>query len=315
MTAQKWERNQIKSLFDLPFTVLIHQASSIHLQHHHPQEMELCTLINIKTGACPEDCAYCPQSGHYKTNLQKENLYSLETVIDKAKAAKATGAKRLCMGAAWRSPSEKDLPKVIEMIKAVKEIGLETCVTLGNLNQEQAQALHGAGLDFYNHNLDTSPEYYPQIISTHTYQDRLNTLHHVQASGIHVCCGGILGMGETREDRVGLLEQLVNLPTPPKSIPINRLIPIKGTPLENQPAIDNIEFARTIAVARILMPTSIIRLSAGRFSMTDEMQALCFTAGANSIWLGDKLLTTQNNDKDHDMQLLNQLGFQTPAHD
>jgi biotin synthase len=269
----------------------------------------LCTLLSIKTGACPEDCAYCPQSGHYQTGVKREKLLPLENVIALAQQAKDQGATRFCMGAAWRGPSKKDLPAVINMITAVKKIGLETCVTLGMLDADAAQQLKVAGLDFYNHNLDTSPEYYPQIISTHTYQDRLDTLQHVQNADLRVCCGGIIGMGESRRDRAALLSQLANLPQQPESIPINRLIPIPGTPLEGTDNIDNFEFIRTIAITRIMMPKAMIRLSAGRMSMSEETQALCFLAGANSMWLGDKLLTTQNPDHDKDTHLLAKLGM------
>lgn len=309
-----WQTIQIQHLFDLPFIQLLSKASTIHLQHHAADEMELCSLLSIKTGACPEDCAYCPQSGHYQTGLMREKLLPLDEVITRAKQAKTSGAKRFCMGAAWRNPTEKNLTQVIAMIKAVKEIGLETCVTLGMLKPDQVKALEEAGLDFYNHNLDTSPDYYPKITTTRTYADRLETLNYIEESNINTCCGGIIGMGESREDRVGLLAQLANLPSPPRSVPINRLIPFPGTPLENTPQIDNIEFVRTIAVARILMPQSIIRLSAGRENMSEELQTLCFTAGANSIWLGDKLLTANNADTNADLRLLHKLGFKAPVY-
>jgi biotin synthase len=314
MTQAKWCTNPVRQFYEMPFIELIAKAVTIHLQHHQANEMELCSLLSIKTGACPEDCAYCPQSGHYNTELEKEKLMPLEAVIAQAKNAKAEGATRFCMGAAWRNPPKKDFPKVVAMIKAVKDVGLETCVTLGMLDEEQAQELHAAGLDYYNHNLDTSPEHYKKIISTRTYDDRLQTLEHVRNSGINVCCGGIIGMGETREDRIELLLQLANLPEPPKSVPINRLIPIKGTPLEHVDNIDNLEFIRTIAAARIMMPASRIRLSAGRATMSDETQTLCFIAGANSIWLGDKLLTAAHPDNDHDINLLNKLGMKHPAY-
>ncbi|VVC76794.1 Biotin synthase [Aquicella siphonis] len=306
-----WDISQVLQFFEMPFIELLHKASSAHLQFHPADEMELCSLLSVKTGACPEDCAYCPQSGHYPTGIAKENLLPLSFVVASAKAAKARGAKRYCMGAAWRNPPRKDFPKIIEMIKAVKEIGLETCVTLGMLNDEQACELKAAGLDFYNHNLDSSPEYYEKIIHTRTYSDRLETLSRVRANGIQVCCGGIIGMGETRRDRAELLVQLANLPAPPKSIPINRLIPVKGTPLAHAEIIDNIEFIRTIAAARIMMPESIIRLSAGRETMSEEMQTLCFCAGANSIWLGEKLLTAKNSEPSRDQALLQKLGFKT----
>lgn len=311
MTQIEWHTQNVAHLFEMPFVELISKAIAIHTQHHKTDEIELCSLLSIKTGKCPEDCAYCTQSGHYKTDLEKESLLPLEAVITHAKNAKANGAKRFCMGAAWRNPPKKDFPRVVEMIKAVKEIGLETCVTLGMLNEEQTKELHDAGLDYYNHNLDTSPEYYKKIITTRTYADRLETLEHVRKSGINTCCGGIIGMGETREDRIELLLQLVNLPQPPTSVPINRLIPMKGTPLENVEAIDNIEFVRTIAATRIMLPNAMIRLSAGRIFMSEEMQALCFCAGANSIWLGETLLTAQNSDENKDAQLLKKMGFNT----
>lgn len=314
MPEMRWNKEKIRQLFEIPFIKVIHQASDIHLQHHAADEMELCSLLSIKTGACPEDCAYCPQSGHYQTYVKKENLMQLNSVIAQAKNAKSNGAKRFCMGAAWRNPPKKDFLKVLEIIKAVKQLGLETCVTLGSLNEEQAHSLHEAGLDFYNHNLDTSPEFYSHIITTRTYADRLKTLNHVQACGINICCGGILGMGESQEDRISLLEQLANLPQPPKSIPINRLISIKGTPLENANKIENIEFVRMLAATRIVIPRAIIRLSAGREDMSEEMQALCFIAGANSIWLGEKLLTADNPKQEHDIALLKTLGFKTPCH-
>lgn len=314
MTQPAWCTASVRQLYDMPFLSLMAKALTTHLQHHKANEMELCSLLSIKTGACPEDCAYCPQSGHYQTDVEREKMLSLEAVTAAASNAKAQGAKRFCMGAAWRNPPKKDFPKVVAMIKAVKDLGLETCVTLGMLDDEQAKALHEAGLDFYNHNLDTSPEHYKNIISTRTYQDRLDTLSRVRAHGMNVCCGGIIGMGESREDRIELLVQLANLPEPPKSIPINRLIPIEGTPLATADPVENMEFIRTIAAARIMMPASTIRLSAGRSTMSDETQTLCFLAGANSIWLGDKLLTADNPDCDHDINLLTRLGFDTPAH-
>jgi biotin synthase len=309
MNNTKWNAESIAQLFDLPFMELLYQAQTIHRQHFTKPEMELCTLLNIKTGACPENCGYCPQSAHFDTGLQKEKLWDVDDVVSKAKIAKASGSQRFCMGAAWRSPPKKMLPRVIEMIKAVKAEGLETCVTLGMLDAEDAQLLKDAGLDYYNHNLDTSPEFYDKIITTRTYQDRIDTLHHVHDAGINVCCGGILGMGETRSDRIGMLLQLTLLPAAPKSIPINKLIPIAGTPLANATEIDNFEFIRMIAVTRIMMPTSMIRLSAGREDMSDEMQTLCFMAGANSIFFGEKLLTAKNPEADKDLELLNKLGL------
>jgi biotin synthase len=269
----------------------------------------LCALLSIKTGRCPEDCAYCPQSAHYHTGIARENLFAVETVIKHALQAKANGVKRFCLGAAWRSPPKKAMPKIVEMIQAVKKVGLETCVTLGMLDSDAACELKAAGLDYYNHNLDTSSDYYQTIITTRTYQDRLDTLNYVAAAGIKICCGGIIGMGESRLDRINFLLQLAKLPEPPKSIPINRLIPIKGTPLEKVNPIDNIEFIRTIALTRIMMRKAVIRLSAGRMSMPEEMQILCFMAGANSIWLGEKLLTTPNGDRNYDLKMLKKLGI------
>src|SRR3990167_9670343 len=307
--SRLWNQSEVEQIFSLPFIALIFKAQDIHRQHFDASEMELCTLLSIKTGSCPEDCAYCPQSAHYNTGLQKEKLFDLEEVKKHAQIAKKNGATRFCMGAAWRSPPKKDFPIVLEMIKAVKEIGLETCVTLGILTVIQSSTLKESGLDFYNHNLDTSPAYYKKIITTRTYEQRLDTLEKVRNSGMKVCCGGIIGMGESRSDRIELLIQLANLPEPPTSVPINRLIPIGGTPLEQTDEIDNLEFIRTIAVARIMLPTSMIRLSAGRDSMSDEMQTLCFMAGANSIFFGEKLLTANNPDADNDLNLLKRLGM------
>jgi biotin synthase len=281
----------------------------VHRQHFDANTVQTSTLLSIKTGACPEDCAYCPQSGHYDTGLSKEQMLAIEEVISKATLAKENGATRFCMGAAWRSPREKDFVVVLEMIKAVKSLGLESCVTLGMLNQDQAARLKDAGLDYYNHNLDTSPEYYSSIITTRTYQDRLDTLQHVREVGINVCAGGIVGMGETLRDRLGLLQQLANLPEHPQSVPINMLVAVKGTPLENTEKLDWLQFVRTIATARILMPASYVRLSAGREEMSEEMQALCFNAGANSIFYGEKLLTTGNPETERDMALFAKLGI------
>lgn len=305
-----WSKDEISDLYDTALNDLLFRAQSVHRQNFNANEVQISTLLNIKTGACPEDCSYCSQSGHHNTGLQKEKLISVESVVKAAQKAKQAGASRFCMGAAWRSPHEKDMGQLCEMIEQVKGLGLETCMTLGMLDDSKAARLKQAGLDFYNHNLDTSPEYYPEVISTRTYQDRLDTLTHVRNQGIQVCCGGILGMGETRQDRVSLLQQLANLPEHPQSVPINQLVKIPGTPLEQTEDIDSIEFIRTIAVARILMPLSVIRLSAGRKSMTDETQALCFFAGANSIFYGDKLLTTDNPDVQHDQRLFNKLGLQ-----
>lgn len=314
MPTSLWNQESVEKLFALPLLELIHQAQIIHRKNFDPNEVELCTLLNIKTGACPENCAYCPQSGHYDTGVKKENLLDIDQIIEKAFLAKASGATRFCMGAAWRNPPEKDFPKIIEIVKAVKALGLETCLTAGMLSHEQALALKEAELDYYNHNLDTSSDYYKNIITTHTYEDRLNTLEHVRAAGIHVCCGGILGLGESQADRIGLLLQLVHLKQPPASIPINRLIPISGTPLANQSAVDNFDFIRTIAATRIMMPQSRIRLSAGRADMSEEMQALCFMAGANSIHFGEKLLITANSKQDKDLTMLKKLGLKAKDH-
>ncbi len=304
-----WQLSQIRELYQLPMNDLLFKAQTIHRQNFEPNQVQTSTLMSIKTGACPEDCAYCPQSGHHNTGLSKEQLVALEKVVAAAKQAKQTGATRFCMGAAWRSPRGKDFPVVIEMVKAVKQLGLETCMTLGMLTGEQATELQQAGLDYYNHNLDTSEEYYDQIITTRTFEDRLQTLAHVRDAGMKVCAGGILGMGETVNDRLGLLQALANLPEHPQSVPINQLIAVKGTPLEDAEAIDSFDFVRMIAVARIMMPQSYVRLSAGRENMSDEMQAMCFFAGANSIFYGDKLLTTDNPEVDSDIQLFQRLGI------
>jgi biotin synthase len=312
MTTIFWDAQTVGQLFELPFFDLITQAHQCHIENFDPSDMEFCALCSIKTGACPEDCAYCPQSAHYKTGLKKENLLDVASVVQQAKQAKASGAKRFCMGAAWKSPPKKDFPKVLEMIQAVKNCGLETCVTLGMLDEDQARQLQSAGLDYYNHNLDTSQEYYPKIISTRTFQDRIDTIEKVVKAGIHVCCGGILGMGETRIDRIEFLLALKALPSSPQSIPINQLIPIPGTPLANQNSVDSFEFIKTIAVTRLLFPKAKVRLSAGRENMTDEMQAWCFMAGANSIFLGDKLLTTKNASIHRDRHLLERLSMRTP---
>lgn len=304
-----WTKPEIKALFDLPFNDLLFQAHSQHRENFDPNHVQVSTLLSIKTGACPEDCSYCSQSTHNKTEIERERLLPLEEVIEKATVAKNNGASRFCMGAAWRNPTDKNLDKVIEMVEAVNAMGLETCITLGMLTRTQTQRLKQAGLDYYNHNLDTSPEYYGDIITTRTFEDRLNTLEHVREAGINVCCGGILGMGETADDRVSLLQQLANLPKHPESVPINMLVQIEGTPLNGVEKIAALDFVRTIAVARILMPESWVRLSAGRAEMSDENQALCFFAGANSIFYGDKLLTTSNPDENHDRKLFDQLGI------
>jgi biotin synthase len=304
-----WARAQVRALFELPFPELIFRAQSIHRVHFDPREVQLSTLLSIKTGGCPEDCAYCPQSASYATGIKAEKLMGLDAVLGEARAAKAAGASRFCMGAAWRSPKERDLDQVAAMVEGVKALGLETCATLGMLTAAQAQRLSEAGLDFYNHNLDTSPEYYGAIISTRTYQDRLDTLAHVREAGIRVCCGGIVGMGESREDRIGMIATLASLPAHPESVPINMLVRVAGTPLAAREPLDPIEFVRTIAVARICMPQSVVRLSAGREEMSEETQALCFLAGANSIFCGPKLLTTPNPTTDRDRQMMDRLGL------
>ena len=304
-----WTRDEIKALFAKPFNDLIFEAQSIHRQHFDPNAVQISTLLSIKTGACPEDCGYCPQSYKYDTGLERERLLPLDEVREAALNAKANGASRFCMGAAWRNPTDKNLDKVIEMIQMVRDLGMETCVTLGMLTRAQSKRLKEAGLDYYNHNLDTSPEYYREIITTRNYQDRLDTLENLRAEGINVCCGGIIGMGETEQDRIGLLQQLANLPEHPQSVPINLLVQVENTPLYGTDVLDPLEFVRTIAVARIMMPASVVRLSAGRTDMSEETQALCFLAGANSIFYGDTLLTTPNPDQNQDMELLAKLGI------
>lgn len=304
-----WTLAEVNALFALPFNDLLFQAQTIHRANFRPNEVQISTLLSIKTGACAEDCKYCPQSGHYNTGLERERLLEVEKVLTQAKAAKEKGASRFCMGAAWSNPKQRDMPYIIEMVRGVKAMGLETCMTLGMLDAEQAQTLAGAGLDYYNHNLDTSPEFYGEIITTRTYQDRLDTLSHVRDAGMKVCCGGIVGMGESANDRSALLMQLANLPEHPQSVPINMLVKVKGTPLENVDDLDAFEFIRTIAVARIMLPQSHVRLSAGRSRMNEQMQALCFFAGANSIFYGDKLLTTENPEADADMLLFKKLGI------
>ena len=310
-----WSRDEILALFKMPFSDLMFQAQSVHRAYFNPNEVQVSTLCSIKTGACPEDCAYCPQSARYDTGLEKEKLMAVEKVIEEAKAAKASGATRFCMGAAWRSPKGKDMPYVISMVQGVKSLGMETCMTLGMLDAEQAQDLANAGLDYYNHNLDTSPEYYGEIITTRTYQDRLETLDNVRKAGMKVCCGGIVGMGEEVLDRAGLLQQLANMADHPESVPINMLVKVGGTPLESEADLDAFEFVRTIAVARILMPKSHVRLSAGREQMSEQTQALAFLAGANSIFYGEKLLTTANPETNKDMQLFGKLGINPEAYE
>jgi biotin synthase len=304
-----WTRAQVGALFALPFTELIFRAALVHRENFDPAEVQISTLLSIKTGGCPEDCAYCPQSVKYDTGVKAEKLMSLEAVLAEARAAKAGGASRFCMGAAWRSPKDRDLDQVCAMVEGVKALGLETCVTLGMLEAAQAQRLKAAGLDYYNHNLDTSPEYYDEIITTRTYQDRLDTLGAVRDAGIHVCCGGIVGMGEGLDDRIGMIATLASLPVHPESVPINMLVRVEGTPLGDERPLDPLDFVRTIAVARICMPASVVRLSAGREDMSEETQALCFLAGANSIFYGPKLLTTPNPERDRDMALLDKLGM------
>jgi biotin synthase len=304
-----WTREEIGALFALPFPELMFRAQTAHRQHFDPTEVQISTLLSIKTGGCPEDCAYCPQSARYDTGVRAEKLMALDTVLAEARAAKSAGASRFCMGAAWRSPKDRDLDSVCEMVEAIKALGLETCATLGMLTAAQARRLKESGLDYYNHNLDTSPEFYGQIITTRVYQDRLQTLDHVRAAGIHVCCGGIVGMGETRADRVGMIEALACLPVHPESVPINMLVRVAGTPLGDEPMLDPLEFVRTIAVARITMPRAVVRLSAGREDMSEETQALCFLAGANSIFYGPKLLTTPNPERDRDRVLMEKLGL------
>jgi biotin synthase len=304
-----WTREQVRALFALPFPDLVFRAAQVHREHFDPSEVQISTLLSIKTGGCPEDCAYCPQSAKYDTGVQADKLMAVEAVLAEARAAKAGGASRFCMGAAWRSPKDRDLDNVCAMVEGVKALEMETCATLGMLTAEQAARLKASGLDYYNHNLDTSPEFYGAIITTRTYADRLDTLDHVRSAGIHVCCGGIVGMGETLEDRVGMIATLAGLPVHPESVPINMLVRVEGTPLGQAPALDPIDFVRTIAVARIAMPASVVRLSAGREDMSEETQALCFLAGANSIFYGPKLLTTPNPGRDRDMALLDKLGL------
>ncbi len=305
-----WTREDVRALFDLPFPELMFRAQSVHRENFDPAEVQISTLLSIKTGGCPEDCAYCPQSAKYDTGVHAEKLMALDAVLAEARAAKDSGASRFCMGAAWRSPKDRDLDQVCAMVEGVKALGLETCATLGMLTGGQAQRLKESGLDYYNHNLDTSPEFYGEVITTRTYQDRLETLDHVREAGIHVCCGGIVGMGETRADRVGMIATFASLPVHPESVPINMLVKVAGTPLAAEGALDGIEFVRTIAVARITMPRSVVRLSAGREDMSEETQALCFLAGANSIFYGPKLLTTPNPGRDRDRELMDRLGMQ-----
>ncbi|KEZ21042.1 Biotin synthase [Sphingobium yanoikuyae] len=316
-TAVAPDKNGIAALFEIPFLDLVARAHAVHLRHHPRNAVQLSTLLSIKTGGCVEDCGYCSQSAHHKSGLKAEKLMAADAVVAAAQAAKDGGSGRFCMGAAWREPKERDMPALLDMVRRVKALGLETCMTLGMLTDDQAERLADAGLDYYNHNIDTSPENYGSVITTRTFQDRLDTLDRVRAAGMSVCCGGILGMGESRADRIGFLHALASLPTPPDSVPLNALVPIAGTPLGDMLAgtpmarIDELEFVRTVAVARILMPQSMVRLSAGRESMGESMQALCYMAGANSIFTGDRLLTTCNNGSDADAELFAKLGIST----
>jgi biotin synthase len=303
----------VLGLFALPFPELVFQAAAVHRQHFNPAEVQLSTLLSVKTGGCPEDCAYCPQSRRFATGVEDEEVLPLETVLESARRAKENGASRFCMGAAWRGPKERELDKILPMVEGVKALGLETCVTLGMLKPGQAERLRDAGLDYYNHNLDTSPEFYGQIITTRDYRDRLETLERVRGAGINVCCGGIVGMGESRGDRAGLIAQLSSLDPYPESVPINALVAVPGTPLQSEEPMDPLEFVRTIAAARISMPKAWVRLSAGRETMPEAVQALCFLAGANSIFYGEKLLTTGNPEAARDRALFDRLGLRPTA--
>ncbi|WP_029842466.1 biotin synthase BioB [Vibrio parahaemolyticus] len=304
-----WTHAEVRDLMEKPFMDLLFEAQLVHRQYQQTNHVQVSTLLSIKTGACPEDCKYCPQSARYTTGIEKERLMEVERVLDAAQKAKNAGSTRFCMGAAWKNPKERDMPHLTDMIKGVKDMGLETCMTLGMLTPEQAKQLANAGLDYYNHNLDTSPEFYGNIITTRTYQDRLDTLSHVRDAGMKICSGGIIGMGESANDRAGLLVELANLPTHPESVPINMLVKVKGTPLETVDDVDPFDFIRLIAIARIMMPQSAVRLSAGRENMNEQMQALCFMAGANSVFYGCKLLTTPNPSEDKDMMLFKKLGI------
>ncbi|MGR5360297.1 biotin synthase BioB [Vibrio mediterranei] len=304
-----WTHAEVQALMNKPFMDLLFEAQLVHRQYQQTNHVQVSTLLSIKTGACPEDCKYCPQSARYKTDVESERLMEVERVLDAAKKAKNAGSTRFCMGAAWKNPKERDMPLLTDMIKGVKDMGLETCMTLGMLTPDQASHLAEAGLDYYNHNLDTSPEFYGNIITTRTYQDRLDTLSHVRDAGMKICSGGIIGMGESANDRAGLLMELANLPVQPESVPINMLVKVKGTPLEEVDDVEPFDFIRLIAIARIMMPKSAVRLSAGRENMNEQMQALCFMAGANSVFYGCKLLTTPNPDEDTDLQLFKKLGI------
>ena len=309
IVAKTWSVEDIVALFNLPFTDLMFRAQQVHREHFDANEVELATLLSIKTGGCPEDCGYCPQAARYDTGVTAQKILPLDTVLQAAREAKSHGATRFCMGAAWREPKDRDLEHVEEMVREVKALGLETCATLGMLGEGQAEKLKQAGLDYYNHNLDTAPEFYSNIISTRDYQNRLDTLDRVRGAGIKVCCGGIVGMGETRLQRAGLIAQLCNLEPYPESVPVNNLVQVEGTPLHGTEPIDPLEFVRTVAVARITMPRARVRLSAGRRQMSEAVQTLCFLAGANSIFYGDKLLTTGNPEVEHDRALLDKLGM------
>ncbi|GBL45788.1 biotin synthase [Sulfuriferula multivorans] len=306
---EKWRVAEVEALFALPFNDLMFRAQSVHREHFDPNTVQLSTLLSIKTGGCSEDCGYCPQAARYDTGVENQGLLEMNAVLDAARAAKAAGATRFCMGAAWRGPKQRDLDPVLDMVREVKALGLETCATLGMLKDGQAEQLKDAGLDYYNHNLDTAPEFYGEVITTRAYQDRLDTLDRVRGADLHVCCGGIVGMGESRTQRAGLIAQLANLDPQPESVPINMLVQVEGTPLQDTEALDPLEFVRTIAVARIALSKSYVRLSAGRQEMSEAIQALCFLAGANSIFYGEKLLTTGNPDVARDRNLLNKLGI------
>jgi len=308
-TRHDWQISEAAGLFSLPFNDLIYRAQTVHRQNFPQNKIQLSTLLNIKSGGCPEDCAYCPQSVRHKTTVENEKMLSVEDVLTAARGAKESGASRFCMGAAWRSPKDGDLRQVLEMIKGVKSLGLETCATLGMLTKNQANDLKESGLDFYNHNLDTSESYYPSIISTRTYQDRLNTLEHVRGAGMNVCCGGIVGMGESLEDRAEMLCVLANMPKHPESVPINLLVKVQGTPLAKTTELNHLDFVKIVAVARIMLPASYVRLSAGRDGMSDTTQALCYLAGANSVFYGERLLTTENPQQEKDKNLFSQLGL------
>ncbi|MBA2656083.1 MAG: biotin synthase BioB [Tatlockia sp.] len=313
ISSERWSLGAIKEIYEQPFNTLLDSAHKIHKENHDPNSLQLAKLLSIKTGACPEDCGYCSQSGHHKTRVEKEKLMSVDQVLEKATEAKASGAKRFCMGAAWRCPPAKVMPELKEMIAGVKALGLETCMTLGMLAPEQAKDLKEAGLDYYNHNIDTSPSYYDKVVTTRKFSERLETIENVRQAGINVCCGGILGLGETRDDRIEFLYTLANMSSPPESVPINRLIPVAGTPLANAKQVEGIELVRTIATARITMPGSAIRLTAGRTEMSEELQALCYFAGANSVFIGTKLLTEANPEQDKDKSLFDKLGLKAFA--